>query len=67
MDQRAQDRKMEQVYRLASVIGHKRAIREAAGIRYCEAANAFVPDVAAQNELLARYNREMSRVAQEAA
>lgn len=54
------DRMMEQVHRLVSSIGHKRAIEEVAGQRYDERTDSFVPDAELAHALTERYNAEMT-------
>ena len=54
------DKNMERVYRLTSVMGHKRAIQEVAGQRFNEETDEFEPFTELADALTERYNREMT-------
>lgn len=57
------DRDMERLYRLAGVIGHRKAIVEVAGGWYDEEQDLIVPDLAMQAALKERYDAEMTAFA----
>lgn len=57
------DRDMERVYRLTSVIGHRKAILEIAGGWYDEEQDLIVPNLARQAALKDRYDAEMAEFA----